>query len=267
MHRPGVAAAAPGPPPEKGTPLSTVLNVDNVTVRFAGVTAVDRVSLTVQSGERWAVIGPNGAGKTTLFRTVSGEVRPTEGRIELFGEDMSTAPPYRKAQQGVGRTYQVTELFQALTVEDNLVIASQAVTPARFTFWKPVKVTGSLDETVTTALEAVGLTNERQTQVSQLSHGEQRQLEIAMALASSPKLLLLDEPAAGLSAAERKTMKALVEGLPRDLSIILIEHDMSIALDLVERVLVLDNGEMIANGTPDEIRNDQRVQDVYLRVD
>jgi len=223
------------------------------------------VSLLVEEGQRWAVIGPNGAGKTTLFRTVSGEVRPTEGRVELFGEDMSNASPYRKAQRGVGRTYQVTELFQDLTVEANLIIAAQAVTQERFTFWKRVKIEGDLDESLSSALKAVGLTGTRHTVVSELSHGEQRQLEIAMALASSPKLLLLDEPAAGLSAAERKMMKDLVENLPRDLSIVLIEHDMDIALDLVDQVIVLDNGSTIAQGTPDDIRNNQRVQDVYLK--
>ena len=226
---------------------------------------MNRVSLRVEEGQRWAVIGPNGAGKTTLFRTVSGEVYPTEGRIELFGGDMSRAAPYRKAQRGVGRTYQVTELFSELTVEANVVVAVQAVTTTRFRFWAPVRMRGSLEEAVSTALEAVGLTGERHTRVSELSHGEQRQLEIAMALASNPKLLLLDEPAAGLSAAERKMMKRLINGLPHDLSIVLIEHDMDIALDLVERVLVLDNGVAIAEGTPDEIREDQRVQDVYLR--
>lgn len=223
------------------------------------------MSLLVEEGQRWAVIGPNGAGKTTLFRTVSGEVRPTEGRVELFGEDMSNASPYRKAQRGVGRTYQVTELFQDLTVEANLIIAAQAVTQERFTFWKRVKIEGDLDKSLSSALKAVGLTGTRHTVVSELSHGEQRQLEIAMALASNPKLLLLDEPAAGLSAAERKMMKDLVENLPRDLSIVLIEHDMDIALDLVDQVIVLDNGSTIAQGTPDDIRNNQRVQDVYLK--
>jgi branched-chain amino acid transport system ATP-binding protein len=221
----------------------------------------------VEEGQRWAVIGPNGAGKTTLFRTISGEVRPTEGSVELFGRDMSRAAPYRKAQCGVGRTYQVTELFQELTVEDNLIIATQAVSRRRFCFWEPVRMVGDLDETIGSVLDAVGLTAERHTPVSEMSHGEQRQLEIAMALASNPKLLLLDEPAAGLSAAERKMMKGLINGLPRDLSIVLIEHDMDIALDLVERVLVLDNGFEIAEGEPDEIRNDQRVQDVYLKFD
>lgn len=187
--------------------------------------------------------------------------------MELFGRDMSRAAPYRKAQRGVARTYQLTELFLELTVEANLIVAAQAVTTSRFCFWRSVRVAGTLDETVTSVLEAVGLTGARHARVSELSHGDQRQLEIAMALASNPKLLLLDEPAAGLSAAQRKMMKALINSLPRDLSIVLIEHDMDIALDLVDRVLVLDNGHTIAEGDPDEIRNDQRVQDVYLRYD
>ncbi len=243
------------------------MNVDDVTVRFGGVTAVNHVSLKVEGGQRWAVIGPNGAGKTTLFRTISGEVHPTEGSVELFGSDMSRAAPFQRAQRGVGRTYQVTELFMELTVEDNLIIAAQAVTKSRFCFWSPVRVTGELDEMVLNALEAVGLTGERYTRVSDMSHGAHRQLEIAMALASNPKLLLLDEPAAGLSAAERKMMKGLINGLPRDLSIILIEHDMDIALELVEQVLVLDNGSRIAGGAPDDIRHNQTVQDVYMKFD
>lgn len=236
-------------------------------MRFGGVTALSRVSLLVEEGQRWAVIGPNGAGKTTLFRTISGEVHATQGRVELFGRDMTSATPYQKAQSGVGRTYQVTELFQELTVEDNIIIAAQAVTRTRFRFWAPVRVTGALDEAIVHALDSVELGAHRHTRVSELSHGEQRQLEIAMSLASNPKLLLLDEPAAGLSAAERKMMKGLINGLPRDISIVLIEHDMDIALDLVERVLVLDNGRKIAEGDPADIPNDQRVQDVYLKFD
>ena len=225
------------------------------------------MTLRVEAGQRWAVIGPNGAGKTTLFRTVSGEVRPTEGTVHIFGDDMSRAAPYRKAQRGVGRTYQVTELFQALTVEDNLTIAYQATKPIKFAFWRPVRMDGEVGERIDEVLDQVGLTGSRKTVVSEMSHGEQRQLEIAMALASDPRLLLLDEPAAGLSAAERRIMKELVDGLPRDLSIVLIEHDMNIALELVERVLVLDNGRMIAEGPPEDIRNNQQVQDVYLRYE
>ena len=246
--------------------VEPILEVDDVTVRFGGVTAVDSVSLTVERGARWAVIGPNGAGKTTLFKTISGEVRPTEGRVHLFGSDMSRAAPYSKAQRGLGRTYQVTELFQDLTVEENLAIAAQARSKTRFTCWRPLRLRGWLGDRVDTVLDELVLTHRRKAVVSAMSHGEQRQLEIAMALASNPDLLLLDEPAAGLSAAERVIMRDLVDSLSRDLSIVLIEHDMEIALDLVERVLVLDNGHAIAEGPPDEIRQNQQVRDVYLRT-
>lgn len=244
-----------------------VLHVDELVVRFGGVVAVAGVSLVVERGSRWAVIGPNGAGKTTLFRAVSGEVRPTAGRVHLFGRDSSRSQPYRKAQQGLARTYQVTNLFQALTVEENLAIASQARSSTRFASWRPLRIKGWIDERITTALESVGLTRRRRDVVSELSHGEQRQLEIAMALAGNPDLMLLDEPAAGLSAAERRMMRDLIRSLPGDLSIVLIEHDMDIALELGDRVLVLDNGRPIAEGDPDEIRADQRVQDVYLKSD
>ena len=247
--------------------VEPILHVDDVTVRFGGVTAVDHVSLAVERGSRWAVIGPNGAGKTTLFKTISGEVRPTEGRVHLFGDDMSRAAPYSKAQRGLGRTYQVTELFQDLTVEQNLAIAAQARSATRFTSWWPLRIRGWLDERITAVVEGLQLGGQRHVRVSELSHGEQRQLEIAMALASNPEILLLDEPGAGLSAAERRIMKDLVENLSRDLTIVLIEHDMGIALELVERVLVLDNGQVIAEGDPEEIRNDERVQAVYLKSD
>lgn len=244
-----------------------VLSVDAVTVRFGGVTALDGVDLRVAPGERWAVIGPNGAGKTTLFRTIMGEVYPTEGRVHLFGSDVSHVPPHRKAQRGLARTFQVTNLFKALTVEENLVIAAQARSSSRFVSWWPLRIRGWIDERISSALEQVGLVGQRKRPVAELSHGEQRQLEIAMALAGEPELLLLDEPAAGLSAAERKKMRQLISSLPAELPMVLIEHDMSIALELAERVLVLDNGRRIAEGSPEEIRDNQQVQDVYLRSD
>lgn len=247
--------------------VEPILHVDDVSVHFGGVTAVDHVSLRVAPGERWAVIGPNGAGKTTLFRAISGEVYPSEGRIHLFGTDMSQAPPYRKAQKGLGRTYQITDLFQALSVEENLAIATQARSMSRFIPWRPLRIRGWIDERISSVLQQVGLVGQRRHLVSEMSHGEQRQLEIAMALAGDPSLLLLDEPGAGLSAAERRIMRELISSLSRDLTIVLIEHDMSIALELVEQVLVLDNGRPIAEGDPEAIRRDQRVQDVYLKSD
>lgn len=245
--------------------LGEALFVDDLAVHFGGVKAVDGVSLGVDRGARWAVIGPNGAGKTTLFRSITGEVYPNSGRVHLFGEDVTTTSPHRRAQMGIGRTFQVTTLFTRLTVEENLALAGQARMASRFIPWRPLRLRGELADRVEGALKRVDLEARRTTRVSELSHGEQRQLEIAVALASRPRLLLLDEPAAGLSTAERRLIRDLINGLPRDLPIVLIEHDMDIALELVDMVLVLDNGKPIAEGKPDEIRADQRVQDVYLR--
>lgn len=247
--------------------VEPVLDVDEVSVVFGGVVAVDGVSLRVERGSRWAVIGPNGAGKTTLFRTIVGEVPPSRGRVYLFGKDSSRAQPYTKAQRGLARTYQVTNLFLALSVQENLAIAAQARSASRFACWRPLRMKGWIDERISRVLESVGLTHRRHDVVSELSHGEQRQLEIGMTLAAEPELILLDEPAAGLSAAERRMMAKLISSLSKDLSVVLIEHDMDIALELVDRVLVLDNGRPIAEGDPESIRNNQTVQDVYLKSD
>lgn len=243
------------------------LRLGGVTVRFGGVTAVHDVSMTVPYGSRWAIIGPNGAGKTTLFRVIAGEQRPTRGRVELFGSDATRMPPYRRAHRGLGRTYQITNVFLGMTVEENVAIAAQAVRPGRLRCWWPLRLRGEVGERTERALEQVGLARQRHRLVRELSHGEQRQLELALALAGNPRLLLLDEPAAGLSASERVLMRRLVEDLPRDLSLVLIEHDMSLALDLVERVMCMDNGTVIAVGTPAEIRENEQVQAVYLRSD
>jgi branched-chain amino acid transport system ATP-binding protein len=247
--------------------VSTALRLGAVSMRFDGVVAVDDVSLTVDQGQRWAVIGPNGAGKTTLFKTVSGELRPTSGTIELFGENVTRQSPHRRARRGIGRTYQVTNLFTGLTVEENLILAVQGTSRARFCSWRPVRVRGELAERIDEVLGQLRLAHARGRVVAELSYGEQRQLELALALAGRPRVLLLDEPAAGLSASERVLMKALVEQLPRDLTVVLIEHDMSLALELVDQVLVLDNGHPIAEGPPDAIRENEAVQAVYLRSD
>ena len=241
------------------------LTLDSVTVRFGGVLAVDDVSMTVRAGERRAVIGPNGAGKTTLVRAVSGEVLPNAGKVELFGRDITRRAPNRRAHLGIGRTYQVTNLFPNLSVSDNVAVAAHGHSRKRFASWRPVRLRGDIGERVDQALEQVGLADRRHRTVGELSHGEQRQLELAMGLAGRPRVLLLDEPAAGLSASERVLMRDLILGLPDDLSLILIEHDMDLALRLVEWVTVLDNGRQIADGPPDEIRENETVQAVYLR--
>jgi len=252
---------------ERPATTEPALQLNELTVNFGGIVAVDHVSMSVGVGERWGVIGPNGAGKTTLFRMVSGEVLPTSGTVTLFGRDVTRAAPYRRAHRGIARTYQITNLFLGLTVLENVTIAAQALTRSRWRSWWPVQRRGELGEKIDRALEQVDLADRRHRVVSELSHGEQRQLELAMGLAGDPKVLLLDEPAAGLSAAERVIMRRLIKELPKDLSVVLIEHDMGLVLDLVDRILVLADGHPIATGTPDEIRANEQVQAVYLRSD
>lgn len=252
--------------PEVGT-AAEALSLDDVTVRFGGIVAVKGVTVRVAPGERWAVIGPNGAGKTTLFRTVSGEQRPTRGHIRMFGGDVTRRSPNSRARAGLGRTYQVTNVFLGLTVLENVAIAVQAQRRGRLRSWWALRMSGPIGETADHTLERVGLLRQRDRLARELSHGEQRQLELALALAGNPRLLLLDEPAAGLSASERMLMRGLIHELPRDITLVLIEHDMSLALDLVDQVMCMDNGVPIATGTPDEIRANELVQSVYLRSD
>jgi branched-chain amino acid transport system ATP-binding protein len=242
-----------------------VLELRSVSVRFGGLIAVDGVSLHVREGERWAVIGPNGAGKTTLFRTIAGEQRPTSGGVHMFGRDVTRMTADRRARRGLARTYQVTNVFAGLTVRENVAIATQATRPGRLRCWWPMRLNGAMGEQVDHTLERVGLAGRQERPAGELSHGEQRQLELALGLASSPRLLLLDEPAAGLSSPERALMRRLIGDLPDHMCVLLIEHDMTLALDLVEQVLCMDNGMPIARGTPDEIRADERVQAVYLK--
>jgi branched-chain amino acid transport system ATP-binding protein len=240
------------------------LRLDRVSRFFGGVTAVDGVSLTVGHGERLAVIGPNGAGKTTLFRLIAGETPVSAGRVYLFGRDVTRLAPHRRARLGLARTFQVSNLFAGLTVADNVRLAAQAAHRSRMRFWRPMRDADPVVPPTLVTLEQVGLAARARDAVADLSHGERRQLEIAMALVTRPRLLLLDEPAAGLSAGERSRLRGLIERLPADLPMLLIEHDMSLALDVVDRVLCLDNGRPIALGTPDEVRDNPQVRAVYL---
>jgi branched-chain amino acid transport system ATP-binding protein len=241
-----------------------VLAVDGASRRFGGVLAVDGVSLAVAAGDRVAVIGPNGAGKTTLFRLIAGELRPSAGTVRLFGRDVTRAPAHRRARLGLARTFQVSNLFANLTVADNVRLAAFGRDPKRWRFWWPVDRRDERARRAVEVLDRVGLLRRRDARVADLSHGEQRQLEIAMALATDPRLLLLDEPAAGLSAAERVVLRELLGALPVGLAVLLIEHDVRLALDLCERVLCLDRGRQVAAGSPDELRADERVQAVFL---
>jgi len=260
MNSPQVVSSPSATPDGEGTALV----LDGVTRRFGGLMALSGVSVILPRGGRLAVIGPNGAGKTTLFRLISGEMRASDGTISLFGEDVSRVSERARARRGIARTFQVSNLFADLSVLDNVRIAAQAGSARPRRFWWPVGERDAYTIRAKEMLERVGLANRGADPVADLSHGEQRQLEIAMALVVEPRLLLLDEPAAGLSAAERRVLRELLEDLPAGLSLVLIEHDMSLALELVDHVLCLDNGVPLAYGTPDEIRANPAVQAVYL---
>jgi branched-chain amino acid transport system ATP-binding protein len=241
-----------------------ILRLRGVGRRFGGVLAVHDVDLDVLPGERRALLGPNGAGKTTLFNVVSGEFPPTAGTVELFGRDVTTMPARRRAKLGLTRTFQTSRLFLGLSVEDNLYLA---VVGVRGGHLRPVRLSGRdgrIRERVRELAERVGLERQLGTLVGSLSHGEQRQLEVGMARAGDPRIMMLDEPAAGLSRGERVALTELLLSLDRDITLILIEHDMDVALGVAERVTMMHDGRIIVEGTPAEIRANQLVHDLYL---
>ena len=240
------------------------LQLEGVSKFFGGLQAVSGVSLAVLPGERRALIGPNGAGKTTLFNLISGSLPVSAGTITLFGRDVTGASTHRRAAQGLARTFQITNLFPDLTVLDNCVLAVQALTPTRFAMLRPVGSFAELRGRARATLEAVALDAVRDVPVRNLSHGEQRQLEIALALAGRPRVLLLDEPTAGLSPAESRLMAGLLARLDPAITVLMIEHDMDIALELSPRVTVLHYGRVIADGSREEIRADPQVREIYL---
>lgn len=241
-----------------------VLSVSGAGKRYGGVQAVDDISLTLSAGDRMGVIGPNGAGKTTLFKMIAGDVPVTIGSVELFGQDVTAMSTARRARLGVGRTFQISNLFNDMSVLDNVRVSARGGTAEARVFWRMQSSKDEVFEKSMGALESVGLADRRHDTVADLSHGEQRQLEFAMALVGEPQLLLLDEPAAGLSGAERATLRELIEQLPRTLTILLIEHDMSLALGLTDRVMCMENGRHVITGTPDEVRDDDKVKEIYL---
>ena len=240
------------------------LRLDGVTRWFGGLRAVDGVSLVVAPGERRALIGPNGAGKTTLFNLISGEIPVTSGSIHLFGHDVTRRAPHRRAALGLARTFQVTTVFPSLTVRENCLLAVQASTPTRFSMLRPLSRYRGLDERARATLSSVELLDRADRTVRTLSHGEQRQLEIALALAGTPRLLLLDEPTAGLSPGESQHMAALLERLDRGITVLIIEHDMDIALAIADKATVLHHGQVVADGTCAEVKADPLVREIYL---
>jgi branched-chain amino acid transport system ATP-binding protein len=240
-----------------------ILRLRGVGRRYGGLVAVSDVDLDVAHGERRAILGPNGAGKTTLFNVISGDVGPSAGTIEFRGQEVGMLPPRLRAQLGMGRTYQKSRSFLGLTVEDNLYLAILGVSGGHL---RPVvtRRDAAMRERAAELAGTIGLAGRERSLVGSLSHGEQRQLEIGMARASDPILMMLDEPASGLSRGERVALTELLLSLDPNITLILIEHDMDVALRVAQRVTMMHEGKVIVEGTPDEIRANQTVHDLYL---
>jgi branched-chain amino acid transport system ATP-binding protein len=241
-----------------------LLRVDNLVRRFGGIVATDHVCLDVGRGELHAIIGPNGAGKTTLISQLTGHLSPHSGNIHLDGRDISSLPAWRRCGLGLARSFQITSLLSDFTAADNVALAAQAHAGHSFRFFADARKETRLREAARAALERVGLSDRADMQVAKLSHGEQRQLELAVALASRPQLLLLDEPMAGLGATESARMVKLLADLRREVAIVLVEHDMEAVFALADRISVLVYGRVIASGAPDAIRQNDEVKRAYL---
>lgn len=239
------------------------LRVDNVTMRFGKFTALSGVSVDFQANQLTAIIGPNGAGKSTFFNVLSGSLKPTQGRVYFEGEDVTDLKPHEYARHGIAKSFQITNVFKQLSVHENVRVAAQ-MPHARFDLFTPrANLRECIDE-ADDLLQRVGLHALRHKPVSDLAHGQQRALEIAMALASRPRLLLMDEPTAGMSPEETTSMMALIEALAQERTVILVEHKMKMVMGLCERLIVLHHGEFLAQGTPEDIRRNDEVRRVYL---
>jgi branched-chain amino acid transport system ATP-binding protein len=239
------------------------LTLEGVSRQFGALVALDDVSMRLRAGERRAVLGANGAGKTTLFNAVTGDFPPTAGRILFFGEDVTRMPPHERIRRGLRRTYQISLLFQGLSILDNLYLATRGVTRGRFSLLR----SGASDPDRLAAEQlahTVHLDHVEDSLVGDLSYGQLRQLEIGMALAGAPRFILFDEPAAGLSPSERRELIQILRALPEHIGYIVIEHDLDVALRVVESVTIMDNGRIFKEGTPDEIEADPEVQRIYL---
>ncbi len=241
-----------------------LLRVENLVRRFGGIIATDNLSLEVARGELHAVIGPNGAGKTTLISQLIGQLRPSAGSIRFGGADITHLPAWQRSRLGLARSFQVTSLLKDFTAADNVALAAQARDGHSFRFWGNARKERHLREAAQNALARVGLERRADALVSELSHGEQRELELAVALATKPQLLLLDEPMAGLGVTESARMVKLLADLRREVTIVLVEHDMNAVFALADRITVLVYGRVIASGVPAAIRVNEDVKRAYL---
>jgi branched-chain amino acid transport system ATP-binding protein len=241
------------------------LRVENLSKNFGALAVLDNLSFEIRAEERRVVIiGPNGAGKTTLFNVISGELLPSRGVIHLFGKDVTNMPCHRRTRLGLARTFQVTDLFPYFTLMENLLLALQAHDPCKYQMLRPLSSYDHLYEKAEQLLKEMKLWEKRDLLISMLSHGETRLVEILLGVAASPRILLLDEPMAGLTTSESVWLAGIIQNLLKDVTLIIIEHDMTIAFGLAERMIVLHQGEIAADGTPEEIRVNQRCKEIYL---
>jgi len=241
-----------------------VLELKSLCKSFGGLHAVRDVSFRIMRGDRKAIIGPNGAGKTTLFNVITGIHPASSGEVVLFGQNVTAWPSHRRTALGMARTFQVTSLFPKLTVLDNVLLAIKGLRPSKFVMWRFLSSYREVYDKAYRLLEEAQFLDRKDVEVRNLSHGEQRQLEIVLGLASDPKILLLDEPAAGLSSGESAEMAKFLAKLDPNLAILLIEHDMDVVFDVADQISVLHFGEVLETGTPEQIHNSQRVQEIYL---
>jgi branched-chain amino acid transport system ATP-binding protein len=242
------------------------LEIIKLNKAFGGLAVTQGVSLAMRPGERRLIIGPNGAGKTTLFNQISGDMRPNSGEIRLFGTDVTQLAPYKRAHIGLSRTYQIITLFTGDTLEHNVTLGLLGLRPSRWQMWRPISYYSDLATEARRVLDTVGLLHLADHPVSDIAYGEKRRVELAMALAQKPRVLLLDEPLAGLSNTERSQVKSLIASIPRQTTVIMIEHDMDTALDLAETVTLLNYGRVIVDGDRDAVIADERTREVYLGV-
>jgi branched-chain amino acid transport system ATP-binding protein len=244
--------------------VTPALEIDDLCKSFGGLPATNHVTLSVQPGERRLIIGPNGAGKTTLFNQITGDFLPDSGKVRLFGRDITRLAPHQRAHLGVARTYQIITLFPKDTLEHNVALALLGLKPSRWNAFRRLAADSGLYEEARRALALVHLEPLAKRTIGEISYGEKRRVEIALALAQRPKLLLLDEPLAGLSRDERAAVKQLIDTIPRATTVVLIEHDMDTALELAEQITVLHYGSVIVEGTRAEVVADPKTREVYL---
>ena len=248
------------------TPSPPCLALENVSRDFGGLRAVGNVNLTIAPGERHVLIGPNGAGKTTLFHLISGELRATEGKIVLFGDDVTALAPHRRAARGIARTFQITNLFPNLTVMENVLLACEALERRTFSMLRLLSSCADLNQKAANLLHEFGLWELRGEPARTISYGDQRKVEVALSVAGRPRLLLLDEPMAGLSTGESESMQRLLQKLDPAITVLLIEHDMDVTFAFAENITVLYQGRVLTSGPKDQVRANPTVQEIYLGV-